>query len=276
MMTGKLVVAVGVATWAVSAVLAFDLATAKKLYDEQGKSPDYVFLDVRWTVSEDTDSDEADQLEMSAIMDAMNAYVKPPPVKCKASPFCPELTEWMIPDVGYTIPEVESAVVKTEDKEANRRRVIAFDGKLLNEVKMKAQEEATEIEKKVNGRSEADWAQELKNVAGKFKTAKQKSHFNKMLGCTIVDVVRQSGAPCDDESKQASEWSLSVDRWEKIGDGLKAEGAFKDAVVAYSVSIRKGNDKPTVWLAVAECCEKLGLKRNAAGLKWYAKMEMQK
>ena len=73
---------------------------------------DYIFAEVRWTVEEDADEEDREALEMSALLDAIGKYVDVQVVACTNSPFSKALTTWLVPDTEFTLPEVQSSVVK--------------------------------------------------------------------------------------------------------------------------------------------------------------------
>ena len=54
---------------------------------------------------------------------------------------------------------------------------------------------------------------------------------------------------------------------------LKALNKPEDALIAYIQALKFNKDNQWSWKGVRDCCEKLGMKSNAAGLGWYFKMK---
>ena len=191
-----LLACVGICQLTLSA--AFTPEEARRVYGETSpafassstqEAGEYIFMDVKWDSDKDATSEDRESQEMSALLDAIQKYVAPPVVACTNSPFSKALTTWLTPDVEFNVPDVQSSVVKDEDKDGKRHQVIAFDAKVLKAAK----EEAAKKAHGVNSRSESDWLALLKNAYANFKTPTEKRKFNVMLGCPIVNFIECKG-----------------------------------------------------------------------------------
>lgn len=161
-------------------------ALTQSAFEEVG---DYIFAKIEWAVGKDADEEDRESLEMSALLDAMQKYVDAPVIACTNSPFSKALTTWLVPDTEFSLPEVQSSVVKDEEKDGKRCQIIAFDAKVLKAAKASAQKSAQEV----NERSEEAWLALLRVAYENFKTPAEKRKFNVMLGCPIVDFILNIG-----------------------------------------------------------------------------------
>lgn len=179
-----------------ASIAAFTPEEARRVYGEASSPPsssleegDYVFMEVRWSVAEGATAEEAEEGEMSAMMSAIESYVKPHAVVCTNSPFSRTLTSWMTPDFEFSVPNVQSVVVKENEKDGKVCKVIAFDAAVLKAAKADAAKKANSV----NVRNDSEWLDQLKLAAENFKSAEEKRKFNVMMGCPIVNFILCSG-----------------------------------------------------------------------------------
>ena len=333
---------------------AFTPEEARRVYGEASSAlgssssrevGDYVFMEVKWSVDKDASAEDREAMELSALMDAIQVYVAPPMAVCTNSPFSKALTTWLTPETEFKVPEVRSTVVKDEEKDGDRRQVVAFDVVALKAAKVSAANNAHSV----NKRSEVDWLELLKSARENFKTPAENRKFNVMLGCPIVNFILCDGkyvpeTANDDETAGVAEverivnwkpardsvfseytnmlwatykngcanlfypaWreddggrfaeaealykkgkdvpkiltllaeSISINpvgekKWAYLGGVLKALNKPEDAMVAYIQALKFNSGNPWSWKGVLECCKKLGMTSNAAGLEWYFKL----
>lgn len=334
---------------------AFTPEEARRVYGESSSTffsessfkevGDYVFMEVKWRVDKDADAEDREAQGMSALMEAIQVYLTPSVVACTNSPFSKALTTWLTPETEFNLPEVQSSIVKDEEKDGEKCQVIAFDASVLKAAKVRAAQKAHSV----NERSEEDWLESLKAAYENFKTPAEKRKFNVMLGCPIVDFILCSGKykaeeANEDEKDGVAEvekivswtpakdsifseypnllwathknnasnlfypgWSeddggtfaeaevlykkgkdvpkiltllaesISINpigekKWAYLGGVLKALNKPEDAIIAYIQTLKFNRDNPWAWKGVRDCCKKLGMKSNAAGLGWYFKM----
>ena len=235
---------------------------------------DYVFAEVKWTVEEDADEEDREALEMSALLDAIEKYVDVRVVACTNSPFSKALTTWLVPETEFKLPEVQSSVVKEEDKGGKRCRVVAFDAIGLKAAK----DSAVKTAHGVNERSEEDWAQSLRVAYENFKTPAEKRKFNVMLGCPIVDIILNVGKfeveDANEDEKDGVAEVVKILNWKPAKGSVFLEypnmlwmthkhsendmfypcwreddaGRFSEAEVLY----KKGKDVPKILTLLAE------------------------
>ncbi len=195
-----ILLATGIA-FAVANLFAFTPEEARRVYGEASASStsssmdvgDYVFMEVKWKAPDDSNSEDADEAsEMSAMMDALEAYIIPKPVAVTNSPFCSALTTWMIPESTFVLPNVDSAKVKEEVVGGEVRAVVAFDAKALHAARDRAVAGSADL----NKWSKSQWTRALRKAYGDFKSANETSKFFTLLGCPIVHVI-MSGEGAD-------------------------------------------------------------------------------
>ena len=275
---------------------AFTPEEARRLYGESSPTlsssffneiGDYIFAEVGWTVDKNADAEDCESLEMSALFDAVQKYVGTPEIVCTNSPFSKALTTWLVPDTEFSLPEVQSSVVKDEEKDGIRRQIIAFDAKAMRAAKDSVLKSVQDI----NERSEKDWLAALKAAYDNFKTPAEKRKFNVMLGCPIVDFILSIGKykveeANEDENRGVAEGKKIVN-WKPAKDSVFSEypnmlwathknsesdlfypqwnendgGRFAEAEVLY----RKGKDVPRILTLLAEsiCINPIGEKKWA-------------
>lgn len=276
-----LLVCVGICQLALSA--AFTPEEARRVYGETSldlssvsyaEVGDYIFMEIKWDVDKDADSDGLESQEMSALMDAIQKYVVPPVIACTNSPFSKSLTTWLMPETEFNVPEVQSAVVKNEEKDGSRCQIVAFDAAVLKA----ARANAVNTAHNVNKRSEESWLGALKLAYGNFKTPAEKRKFNVMLGCPIVNLILCGGTyeqenANEDEKDGVAEVERIV-KWTPDKDSVFSEypnmlwtayqnsgsslfypswceddgGKFAEAEVLY----RKGENVPKILSLLAE------------------------
>lgn len=146
---------------------------------------DYLFLEVSWKEDASLSTEEREELEMSALLEAMQKFVTPQSCVCTNSPFCKTLTDWLLPVVEFNAPNVKSSVVKESSKEGRRTQVIAVEAAPL----LSARDLASKRGSAVNDRSEAQWVEALKNALPQFKRPEDKQKFYTLLGCPIVNLI---------------------------------------------------------------------------------------
>lgn len=209
-----------------ASIAAFTPEEARRVYGEASSPPsssleegDYVFMEVRWSVAEGATAEEAEEGEMSAMMSAIESYVKPQAVVCTNSPFSRTLTSWMTPDFEFSVPNVQSVVVKENEKDGKVCMVIAFDAAVLKAAKADAAKKANSV----NDRNDSEWLDQLKLVAENFKSAEEKRKFNVMLGCPIVNFIRCSGKY--EEQNVNDDEKDGVSEVEKIVNWVPAKGS---------------------------------------------------
>lgn len=202
---------------------------ARRVYDESSidfassssvEVGGYVFMEVKWSAATPEDEDVA---EMSALMDAIQAYVAPVPVICTNSPFSKSLTAWLIPETEFNIPNIQSSVLKSETTGGRGCEVVALDASALK----KARSEAWQKSKAVNSRTETEWFTALKEVSKQFKTAEQKRQFFILLGCPMVNYVLckekyEKGIANDEEGERGLEEVEKVVQWKPSDDSVFA------------------------------------------------------
>lgn len=264
---------------------------ARRIYGESSSSftssshevGDYVFMKLEWTFDKDSSPEEREALELSAVMDAIEKYVAPSVMVCTNSPFSKALTTWMTPDTEFKLPEVQTSVVKDEEKDGTRCQVVAFDAVSLKA----ARADAAQKVRSVNARTLEDWLELLKKASENFKTEEGKRKFNTMLGCPIVNFIScrayEKESANDDEQAGIEELAKIVD-WTPREGSVYAEypdllwmtrkdkgaglfypywseddgGAFAEAEKLY----RQGKDIPRIIKLLAE-----SITKNPIGVK---------
>ena len=169
---------------------AFTPEEARRVYGEASISStssfveqeDYVFMEIKWKAEADASDEERDAQELAAIMDAIEKYVEPPKPCVTNSPFCKELTSWLLPESPFSVPNVASTTVKDDESNGEHRMVVAFDAKALRDAKSKAASAQLDL----NARTDAEWTAALSSAYNNFKTPDEKRKFFYMLGCPIV------------------------------------------------------------------------------------------
>ena len=343
--------------WRLTLLAAFTPEEARRVYGESSSASslsaskaveagDYIFMEVKWHVDNDADAEDRESQEMSALMDAVQRFLTIPVIACTNSPFSKALTTWLTPETEFNLPEVQSSVVKVEEKDGEKCQVIAFDAPVLKAAKVSAAKKAHSV----NERSKEDWLELLKAAYENFKTPAEKRKFNVMLGCPIVDFILCNGKykaeeANEDEKDGVAEvekivnwnpakgsiftehpnllWAthknngsnlfypswgdddggkfaeaevlykkgkdvpkilnllvesicvnpIGEKKWAYLGGVLKALNKPEDALIAYIQALKFNKDNQWSWKGVRDCCEKLGMKSNAAGLGWYFKMK---
>jgi hypothetical protein len=177
--------------------LAFTPAEARRVYGLAAtnspastvmEADGLVFLEVKWSVGED---EEPGECELSAVQDALESYIAVPHDGAGSnSPFAPVLTDWLVPDVTYQLPSVQSAVVKKEEKDGVHHDIYAFEAAPLKA----ARDSAIKQQKDMRIKDAAGWSEALKKYAMTLKTGNDWRQFCVMLGCPIVNLVKDPRA----------------------------------------------------------------------------------
>ena len=144
-----------------------------------------VFMEIKWSVGED---EEPGECELSAVQDALEAYIAVPQTPVSNSPFVPALTDWLIPEVAYQVPNVKSTVVKKKEMAGVHRDVYAFEAAPLKA----ARANAIRQQEKRQMKDKAAWCEALKKYAKTLKTQNDWRQFCVMLGCPIVNLVKDA------------------------------------------------------------------------------------
>lgn len=173
-----------------TALAAFTLDEARRVYGEASSAfktacaevGDYVFMELKWKTGADASAEDREEQELSAMMDAMQRYVAPKQSAVTNSPFCKELTEWLVPERGFKVPDVASTTVKDEESDGERKMVIAFDAKALHAARDCAKKQNVDL----NEYSPAQWKDALLEAYANFMTRDDKRKFFFLLGCPIV------------------------------------------------------------------------------------------
>lgn len=282
-MNSKYALLVCVGACQLTLMAAFTPEEARRVYGETSSAlssssfkeiGDYIFAEIGWAVDKAADSEDCESLEMSALLDAVQKYVDAPVIACTNSPFSKALTTWLVPDAEFTLPEVQSSVVKDEEKDGKRYQIIAFDATVLKAAKASAQKSAQEV----NERSEEDWLALLRVAYENFKTPAEKRRFNVMLGCPIVDFILSIGTyKAEDANEDEKDGVAEVEKivnWKPSRNSVFSEypnvlwtthkksesdlfyphwnendgGRFAEAEVLY----KKGKDVPKILTLLAE------------------------
>lgn len=173
-----------------TALAAFTPDEARRVYGETSSSSessilevgDYVFMELKWDSAADASAEECEEQELSAMMDAIQEYVTPKQCAVTNSPFCKELTDWLLPECEFNVPDVASTTLKEEESNGERRVVVAFDAQGLRD----AREAAEKTRMDLNSFSTEQWASALSGAYTNFKTKEEKRKFLYLLGCPVV------------------------------------------------------------------------------------------
>lgn len=140
-------------------------------------------MELKWKAAEKEDGEEKEAKELSVMLDGIERYFASDRGRKEIdSPFCPELTSWLVPEPEYDFSNVAFTILKNEERNGEYHYVVAFDLPPLREARNEAKKKANEL----LARSRADWGKALTNTYGNFKTPKEKRLFFFMLNCPIV------------------------------------------------------------------------------------------
>lgn len=149
----------------------------------------FVFMDLKWSVPAEAEEDDREELELTALSDALERYVVAPSRVVTNSPFAAPLTEWLVPEVVYNIPNIPSTVVKVEQGTNFCRKVFAFPAKNL----AASRKESASLEDARHAWKDEDWLKGLKKYSETLKTAQDRRQFMVLLGCPVANVVEDGG-----------------------------------------------------------------------------------
>ena len=173
--------------------LAFTPAEARRVYGLAAtnspastvmEADGFIFMEVKWSVGED---EETDECELSAVQDALEKYVATKIVSSN-SPFAAALTDWLVPDVPYQLPNLQSVVVKKKVVAGVHYDVYAFESAPLKT----ARASAIQQQEKRLIKDRTAWGEALKAYTKTLKTENDRRQFCVMLGCPIVNLVRDA------------------------------------------------------------------------------------
>ena len=91
--------------------------------------------------------------------------------------------------------------------------------------------------------------------------------------CRQKDWIKQSESILDLLAKSIAANPISAQKWLYLGGVLAGTGRSMDGLVAYVQSARMDSDNLDSWEGIMRCCEALGLRSNAQGLKWFLKLD---
>lgn len=172
--------------------LAFTPAEARRVYGLAAtnspastvmEADGFIFMEVKWSVGED---EEPDECELSAVQDALEAFIAVPQATSANSPFSEALTDWLVPDVTYQLPNVKSAVVKKREEAGVHYDVYAFEAAPLKAARANAIQQQESRRMKDN----AAWGEALKKYSKTLKSENDWRQFCVMLGCPVVNMVK--------------------------------------------------------------------------------------
>lgn len=209
-----------------TAVNAFSLEEARRIYGETSfpsggnvvESGGYLFMDVQWTAS--GDSEENEMKELSASLRAVESYVKASLSSCTNSPFGKILTGWLEPEFEFSFENVKSTTVNEFVTNGVNHKIVAYDRVSMR----KLREEAAAFSKRKNNRTDAEWVSCLNAAYLEFKDPSDKVKFYKLLGCPIVNIVLYDGGA--ELTKPLSEMEESCREVEKIMQLPHRENSF--------------------------------------------------
>lgn len=182
---------IGCCYFALIATASFTPDEARRIFDEVSmpstsfylEKGDYLFMELKWKVEENGDSEAKEAQELAVELNALEQYISSELSKQNVkSPFCPELTSWLLPEQEFDFSNVTCSTLVDEESNGERRCVIAFDLATLSKVKADAARKINAVIERKN----SDWTEALKNAYVNFKTKKEKQLFFLMLNCPIV------------------------------------------------------------------------------------------
>lgn len=198
-----------------AALAAFTPDEARRVYGESSSAftsactevGDYVFMELKWKPEADASAEDRDAREMSALMDALERYVAPEQTAVTNSPFCRELTEWLVPEKEFRVPSVASTTLKDEEAGGERRMVVAFDANALHAARDSAKSHKVDV----NRYSQAQWTDALSAAYANFKTRDERRKFFFLLGCPVVSLLdREIGLDAKDLTGRADKGSVEL------------------------------------------------------------------
>jgi len=305
----------------------------------------FIFMEIKWSVGE---GEEPGECELSAVQDALEAYIAVPQTTIANSPFVAALTDWLVPEVAYQMPNVKSTVVKRKEIAGVHRDVYAFEAAPLRA----ARANAIRQQEKRQMKDKAAWCEALRKYAKTLKTKNDWRQFCVMLGCPIVNLVKDTQArdfgkavkdcekglaeldvitswnpeksffysthkgvlwgdrvvsansifypllQSDDggafarakELAKRKDWETQqqtildelaksimahpyvAEKWVYLGGVLLKTGHPMEGLIAYIQGAKFDEKNRDAWTGIMCCCEVLGLKENASGLKWFLKI----
>lgn len=172
---------------------AFTPEEAHRIFDES--SPyvsssattvgDYLFLKIKWEEDKSLSTEDQEAQEMMALLEAMRKFITPQSCVCTNSPFCKTLTDWLLPETEFNVPNVQSSTIKDESINGERIQIIAVEAAPL----IAAKDMAIKKVLTINSRTEAEWVNALKGVKSQFTKPEDTQKFYTILGCPIVNLI---------------------------------------------------------------------------------------
>ena len=136
-------------------------------------------------------------------IDGMGAEEQSTPV----SPFCPLLSDFVLPDIEFELPKVDSVVVEDTAKDGRIRHVTAME--LAPLAKLRAEVAA----KKGSPRKLDEWVSLLSESRANLRSEKERELFLSLLGCPDALVSSKPSARCFGEGVDLVEMSASLALW---------------------------------------------------------------
>lgn len=123
------------------------------------------------------------------------------------SPFCPMLSDFVLPDVEFELPKVDSVVVENEVKDTRLRHVTAMELAPLAKVREEV------AAKKSSPRELDEWVALLNASQTNLRTDKERDLFLSLLGCPDALVSARPSACCFGEGVDFVEVSAAIAAW---------------------------------------------------------------
>ena len=136
-------------------------------------------------------------------IDGMGAEDQSAPV----SPFCPLLSDFVLPDIEFELPKVDSVVVEDTAKDGRIRHATAMELEPLAKLR------AEVAEKKASSRKLDDWVSLLDASRTNLRSEKERELFLSLLGCPDALVSSRPSARCFGEGVDLVEMSAALASW---------------------------------------------------------------
>jgi tetratricopeptide (TPR) repeat protein len=192
----------------------------------------------------------ANQVVLTGMHQALLDWIDGSESNVPPSPFCPRLTEFVLPDVPFDLPEIDGVVVEHVVKDGCIRHAMALELAPFEAVK------ADVAAKKNAPRPLDSWLECLSGSRADLRSDKERDLFLSLLGCPEALVSAQPAARCFENhadlvaiSEALASWNPSKPTSAGCRDVLEVVPSFAPAWLA-----RAGMEERSKHWAAAIAC----------------------
>lgn len=192
----------------------------------------------------------ANQVVLTGMHQALLDWIDGAEINAPPSPFCPLLTDFVLPDVSFDLPTLDGVVVEHVMKDGCIRHAMALELAPFAAVK------ADVAARKAAPRPLDEWLEHLSASRGDLRSKKERNLFLSLLGCPEALVSAQPGARCFESNADLAAIAAAVAAWTPERTTVSECRALLDVFPAFSPAwmVRAAQEESAGHWASAIAC----------------------